>query len=169
MSESSNIKQQTNDILRMLDPEIMAHGSIAQVHSDVSAAICAIKAREREKQICAMSGAEKQDFLDIRAENVHNGAEIYKELESIKKQLQTQARDGVLIDKFHVRRKKYAQYKEAGFRTKHELIRIERVAFSLLKQDPEKTVIQLSGCITIKDAVLKEKVKELEDKRKARK
>ena len=168
MIKSSYIKQQ-DDIQGMLDPEIMAYGSIAQVHSDVSAAICYVKAHDREKQIREMTDEQKKIFLDIRAKNVRIGAETNEELKSIREQLQKQAREGVHVDKSAVRREKYRQYTEAGLRTKHFLNKIERYAFSLLKQNPEKIVIQLSGCITIKVEVLKEKVKELEDERKARK
>jgi hypothetical protein len=168
MNGSFNIKQ-NEGILGMLDPEIMAFGSIAQVHSDVSAAICNVKARDREKQIRAMPDAQKKDFLDIRAKNVRIGAETNEELKSIKEKLQKQAPEGVRVDKSAVRREKYRRYTEAGLRTKHFLNKIERYAFSLLKQDPDKTVIHPNGCITIKVDVLKQKVKELEDERKARK
>lgn len=167
MIRSVNVKQQ-DDILG-IDPEIMAYGSIAQVHSDVSAAICNLKARNRAKQISVMPDAQKKDFLDIRAKNVRNGAEINEELKSIKEQLQKQAREGVRVDKSAVRNEKYRRYTEAGLTTKYDLNRIKRYAFSLLKHDPEKTVIQLNGCITIKVEVLEQKVKELEDERKARK
>ena len=168
MIKSSYIKQQ-DDIQGMLDPEIMAYGSIAQVHSDVSAAICYVKAHDREKQIREMTDEQKKIFLDIRAKNVRIGAETNEELKSIREQLQKQAREGVHVDKSAVRREKYRRYTEAGLRTKHFLTKIERYAFYRLKQDPTKIAIQLNGCITIKDEVLKEKVKELEDKRKARK
>jgi hypothetical protein len=167
MIRSFNIKQ-NDDIQGMLDPEIMAYGSIAQVHSDVSAAICNVKARDREKQIRAMPDAQKKDFLDIRAKNVRNCAETNEELKSIREQLQKQAREGVRVDKFAVQMEKYRLYTEAGFMTKHFLTKIERYAFSLLKedptikQDPTKIVIQLNGCITINKHVLEQKVKDIE-------
>ena len=168
MIRSSNIKQ-NYDIQEMLDPEIMAHGSIAQVHSEVSAAICNVKARNRAKQISVMTDAQKKEFSDIRANNVRSGTETNEELKSIKEQLQTQAREGVRVDKLAVRKEKYRRYTEAGLTTKYNLDRLKRYAFSLLKQDPEKTVVQPNGCITIKVKVLQQKVKELEDERKARK
>lgn len=168
MSGSFNTKQ-NEGIQEMLDPEIMAFWSIAQVHSVVSAAICNLKARNRVKQISVMTDAQKKEFLDIRAKNVRIGTETNEELKRIREQLQKQAREGVPVDKSAVRREKYAQYTRDGLRTKHFLNKIERYAFSLLKQNPEKTVIQPNGCITIKVAVLKQKVKEIEDERKARK
>jgi hypothetical protein len=162
MIKSSNIKQQ-DDILGRLNPQIMAYGSIAQVHSEVSAAICAIKARDREKQIRAMTEPQKKEFLEKRSKNVSIGAEINEELKSISEQLQTQAPEGVHVSKYDVRREKYAQYTNAGLRTKRFLNRIERYAFSLLKQDSTKIVIQRNGCITINRYVLDEKVQELKD------
>jgi hypothetical protein len=168
MIKSSNIKQQY-DILGRLDSQIMAYGSIVQVHSEVSAAICNVKARNREQQIREMPDAQKKEFLDIRAKNVRIGTETNEELKRIREQLQKQAPEGVPVDKYAIKRAKYAEYARAGFRTKHFLNKIERCAFSLLKQNPEKTVIQPNGCITIRVEVLREKVKELEDERKARK
>ena len=174
MIRSSNIKQ-NDDIQGMLNPEIMAYGSIAQVHLDVSAAICNVKARNRAKQIRAMPDAQKKDFLDIRAKNVRDGAETYEELKSIKEQLEKKNGEHVHVGKFAVQREKYAQYTQAGLTTKYNLDRIKRYAFSLLKQDPilkqdpNKIKIQPNGCITINVKVLEQKVEELEDKRKARK
>jgi hypothetical protein len=158
---SSNIKQQ-DDILGRLDPQIMAYGSIAHVHSEVSAAICAIKARDREKQIRAMTEPQKKEFLEKRSKNVRIGAEIKEELKSIKRNLESKSGEDVRVDKSDVRKEKYAQYTKAGLMTKHFLNRIERYAFSLLKQDPTKIVIQLNGCVTINKHVLKQKVQELE-------
>ncbi len=166
MIKSSNIKQQ-DDILRRLDPQIMAYGSIAQVHSEVSAAICAIKAGERKKMLLSMTEEQKKEFLEKRSENVRVGAEIHEELKSIKRNLESKSGEGVGVDKSHVRREKYAQYTKADLRTKHFLNRIERYAFSLLKkdpilkQDPTKIVIQLNGCVTINKHVLEQKVQEL--------
>ena len=169
-----NIKQ-NDDIQGRLNPEIMAYGSIAQVHSEVSAAICNVKARNRAKQIRAMPDAQKEEFLEKRSENVLVGAKIHNELKSIKQELEKKHGEHVHVGKFAVRREKYAQYTQAGLRTKHFLTKIERYAFSLLKkdpilkQDPTKIKIQPNGCITINVKVLEQKVEELEDKRKARK
>lgn len=168
MIKSSKIKQQ-DDILGRLNPEIMAYGSIAQVHSEVSAAICNVKAREREKQIRAMPDAQKEEFLEKRSENVLVGAKIHNELKSIKQELEKKHGEHVHVGKFAVRREKYAQYTQAGLTTKYNLDRIKRYAFSLLKQDPEKTKVQPNGCITINVKVLEQKVTELENERKARK
>ena len=162
MIKSSNIKQQ-DDILGRLDPQIMAYGSIVQVHSEVSAAICAIKAGERKKMLLSMTEEQKKEFLEKRSENVRVGAEIHEELKSIKRNLESKSGEGVGVDKSHVRREKYAQYTKAGLRTKHFLNRIERYAFSLLKQDSTKIVIQLNGCITINRYVLEQKVQELKN------
>ena len=105
-----------------------------------------------------MTDAQKKEFSDIRANNVRIGTETNEELKSIKEQLQTQAREGVRVDKLAVRKEKYRRYTEAGLTTKYNLDRLKRYAFSLLKQDPEKTVVQPNGCITIKVKVLQQKL-----------
>jgi hypothetical protein len=75
--------------------------------------------------------------------------------------LESKSGEDVRVDKSHVRKEKYAQYTKADLRTKHFLNRIERYAFSLLKEDPTKIVIQLNGCVTINKHVLEQKVQEL--------
>jgi len=153
--------KQQDILLQRLNPQIMAYGSIEQVHWELSAGICAIKAGERKKMLLSMTEEQKKEFLEKRSENVRVGAEIHEELKSIKQELERKHGENVHVGKFAVRREKYAQYTQADLRTKYCLIRIERYAFSLLKQDPTKIVIQLNGCVTINKHVLEQKVQEL--------
>ena len=109
-----------------------------------------------------MTEEQKKEFLEERSENVSVGAKIKDDLKKIEEDLKRKNGENVHVSKFAVRKEKYAQYTQAGLRTKHFLNRIQRYAFSLLKQDPTKIVIQFNGCITINRDVLDQKVKEIE-------
>lgn len=91
-------------VLQRVDADIIAYGSIYHVHCEVSDAICAVKADEREKQLRTMTETQKKEFLEKRSKNVSIGAEIHKELKSIMEQLQIQAPEVVHVSKYDVRR-----------------------------------------------------------------